>query len=100
MVEGAFQLIRKSAIDEIGLLDERMFYGFEDADYCARMLKAGYGVIYDPTFVGKHFLQAITRRNPFTKMAVSHFVSYVRFYRKHRALILKRMPTPDNTEDR
>ena len=36
-VIGAFQLVRKESIDRVGLLDEKMFYGFEDADYCARM---------------------------------------------------------------
>ncbi|MFH1314193.1 MAG: glycosyltransferase family 2 protein [Candidatus Eisenbacteria bacterium] len=90
MVEGAFQLIRKGVIDEIGLLDERMFYGFEDADYCARAIKAGYDVICYPAFIGIHFLQGITRGNPFNRMAVEHFRSYTRFYRKHRGLILSR----------
>ena len=90
MVEGAFQLIRRSVIDEIGPLDERMFYGFEDSDYCARAIKAGYNVICYPAFVGIHFLQGITRGNPFNRMAFEHFRSYVRFYRKHRELILSR----------
>lgn len=96
MVEGAFQLIRKTAIDEIGLLDDRMFYGFEDADYCARMMKAGYDVICYPSFVAKHFLQGITRKNPFNKMAFIHFISYARFYRKHRRLILGKELPPEH----
>jgi GT2 family glycosyltransferase len=90
MVEGAFQLIRKSVIDEIGPLDEHMFYGFEDSDYCARAIKAGYEVVCFPGFAGIHFLQGITRGNPFNRMAFEHFRSYVRFYRKHRELILNR----------
>ena len=87
-VEGAFQLIRKEAIDKVGLLDGRMFYGFEDADYCARMIKADYYVVCYPSFVVKHYLQGITRKNPFNMMALRHYLSYMRFYLKHRQLIL------------
>lgn len=96
MVEGAFQLIRRSAIEQIGPLDDRMFYGFEDADYCARMMKAGYEVICYPSFVGKHFLQGITRKNPFNKMVFIHFISYARFYLKHRRLILGKEGPPES----
>jgi len=99
MVEGAFQLIRKEVIEEIGPLDERMFYGFEDADYCARAAKAGYRVVCHPSFTAIHVLQGITRRNPFGKIAVNHFLSYLRFYRKHRRLILGKDPVAVQEEE-
>jgi len=86
-VEGAFQLLRREAVKKVGPLDENMFYGFEDADYCARMEKAGLKVVCYPGFVVRHLLQGITRKNPFNKMAYLHTKSYVIFYRKHRALI-------------
>lgn len=86
-VEGAFQLIRREAIERVGLLDESMFYGFEDADYCARMEKAGYKVVCYPSFIVKHFLHGVTRRNPFNKMAYLHTKSYIIFYKKHKKLI-------------
>jgi hypothetical protein len=89
-VEGAFKLIRREAVDKVGLLDESMFYGFEDADYCARMEKAGLKVVCYPGFVVRHLLQGITRKNPFNKMAYLHTKSYVIFYRKHRDLIRKK----------
>ncbi len=89
-VEGAFQLIRVKAVNKVGLLDESMFYGFEDADYCARMEKGGFKVVCYPAFVVRHLLQGITRKNPFNKMAYLHTKSYVTFYRKHRALIKKK----------
>jgi len=89
-VEGAFQLLRREAVKKVGLLDENMFYGFEDADYCARMEKAGLKVVCYPAFVVKHLLQGITRKNPFNRMAYLHTKSYVIFYRKHRDLIKKK----------
>lgn len=90
-VEGAFQLIRREAIEKIGLLNERMFYGFEDADYCARMEKGGYKVVYYPSFIVRHYLQGITRKNPFNRMVYLHTKSYFTFYRLHRDLIKRKI---------
>jgi len=86
-VEGAFQLIRRDVVEKTGLLDEEMFYGNEDADYCARVTKAGYTVVYFPSFKVRHYHSAITRRNMFSRMSYYHLMSYVRFYRKHRDII-------------
>ena len=82
-VEGAFQLVRREAILKVGLLDEKMFYGFEDADYCARMKKAGYSVVWYPAFFVRHHLQGMTRKRPLSRLACSHAKSYLRFYVKH-----------------
>jgi len=82
-VIGAFQMIRRSLINSIGFLDEKMFYGFEDADYCARMLRAGYDVVYYPEVVVKHYERRMTYRAFFTKKAVINYRSYLRFYLKH-----------------
>lgn len=43
---GAFLLIRKSALEKIGLFDERFFMYFEDLDLCRRFWEAGYRVVY------------------------------------------------------
>lgn len=86
-VEGAFQLIRREVIGKVGLLDEKMFYGHEDADYCARTKKAGYDIMYYPSFEVKHYLSGITRRSIVSKMTYYHLMSYLRFYKKHRNII-------------
>jgi len=41
---GACQLIRRSAFDAVGGLDERYFYGPEDVDFCLRLRSAGWDV--------------------------------------------------------
>jgi N-acetylglucosaminyl-diphospho-decaprenol L-rhamnosyltransferase len=41
LVSGAALLVKREVIDNIGLLDEQMFWR-EDVDYCLRALKAGY----------------------------------------------------------
>jgi GT2 family glycosyltransferase len=47
-VSGAFLLIRKKVIDEIGLLDETFWIYGEDIDWCLRTKKAGHKVMYYP----------------------------------------------------
>lgn len=83
-VIGAFQLIRKESIKKVGLLDEKMFYGFEDADYCARMKKKGFKVVFYPSFKIKHHVQGIARRSLINKMLFYQIKSYIRFYIKYR----------------
>ncbi len=51
---GAFMLIRRRVLDEIGLLDERFFMYTEDVDFCLRARKAGYRVYYDPSETALH----------------------------------------------
>lgn len=45
-VRGGFFMIRKEAIEKVGLLDERYFLWFEEVDYCRRVELAGGEVWY------------------------------------------------------
>jgi N-acetylglucosaminyl-diphospho-decaprenol L-rhamnosyltransferase len=47
-VSGACMIVRRSALEEIGGLDERFFMYFEDADLCRRAREAGWSVFYLP----------------------------------------------------
>ncbi len=46
-VNGAFMLVRREAIDEVGLLDEAYRMYGEDLDWCYRFKRAGWAVLYD-----------------------------------------------------
>lgn len=39
-------IVRRSAMEKVGLLDERFFLYFEDVDWCRRFWDAGYQVHY------------------------------------------------------
>ncbi|MDE1873762.1 MAG: glycosyltransferase family 2 protein [Candidatus Micrarchaeota archaeon] len=43
---GAVMLIKREVIEKIGLLDEHLYGGFEDVDYCLRAKSAGFKVMY------------------------------------------------------
>ena len=74
---------RRDLLDDVGTLDERIFYAPEDLDYCARVIKAGYEVAYYPDFTIFHDTQQITHQNPFSKLSMSHFVGLLYYFRKH-----------------
>ena len=60
-VIGACQVIRRRALQEVGLLDERIFYGPEDVDMCLRLQQAGWRVVYNPDAVVVHEERRISR---------------------------------------
>ncbi len=53
-IPGAAMLIKRNVIEKIGLLDERYFLYFEDADYCLRARKAGYKLAIVPKTLVHH----------------------------------------------
>ena len=47
-VSGACMVIRRSAMEEIGPMDQRFFLYWEDCDWCTRFRSAGWRVVYHP----------------------------------------------------
>src|SRR5215471_4980149 len=61
-VVGACQAIRMDALRDVGWLDERIFYGPEDVDFCIRMRMHGWRVTYLGDAVVRHECQRVTRQ--------------------------------------
>lgn len=57
-VPGYFMLIKSRVIDQIGYLDERYFLGVEEIDFCVRVKKAGFNLLYVPKGVIWHKVTA------------------------------------------
>ena len=53
-VSGAAMLVRMTAVDKIGFLDERFFMYAEDLDWARRFREAGYKVIFNPEVILIH----------------------------------------------
>lgn len=81
---GACQLIRREVIDAIGLLDEHIFYGPEDADYCLRTKAAGWKVYYLPHCAFLHDYQQLTNKRVLSRMSWLHLKALLYFFFKHR----------------
>jgi GT2 family glycosyltransferase len=48
LVWGAFFLIKREVIDQVGMFDEDFFMFYEDVEWCWRIHKAGWKIVYDP----------------------------------------------------
>jgi len=62
VLSGAFMLIRKNVLDEIGLLDETYFMYGEDIDLSYRIVNAGYKNIYFPKTTIIHYKGQSTQK--------------------------------------
>lgn len=81
-VLGAAMLIRREAYDATSGFDESYFMYYEEVDFCFRLWEAGWEVHYAPTAEVVHVGAASTSQVR-TAMAVRHFESTRRFYRRH-----------------
>lgn len=79
---GAFMLIRRRAIDEVGLMDEGFFMYSEEVDWCYRFKQAGWKVYYVPHAEAIHLWGGSSRQLE-VKMFVQMYRSRVAFFRKH-----------------
>jgi GT2 family glycosyltransferase len=80
-VSGACILLRRSALEQVGLLDESFFMYFEDNDLCLRLRRKGWRVYYFPAAVITHFGGESLKHNPRAQAAYATSLEY--FYAKH-----------------
>lgn len=82
-VVGAFMLVRREAIQAVGLLDEEFFMYGEDLDWAYRITQVGWKVYYNPTVSVLHVKRAASRHS---RRAAREFYWAMRiFYDKHYA---------------
>ena len=65
VLNGAFLMIRRTAMDKVGLIDERFFMYGDDLDWCVRFGKAGWPVIFYPEAEIVHYGGGVTAKLPF-----------------------------------
>ena len=88
-VIGACQLIRCRALEEVGLFDERIFYGPEDIDICVRLQQAGWSVVYNPQAVIVHEERRMTRSLK-SSLVWKHIYGLGYYFWKHGYLLSRR----------
>jgi len=75
-VSGACMLVRRRAMAEVGLLDERFFMYWEDADWCRRFWDREWKVVYFPRVSIVHYVGVSSTKNPFRSALEFHKSSY------------------------
>ena len=81
VISGAFFMLRRKALDQVGLLDEDFFMYGEDIDLSYRLLKGGWENWYHPSDV-VHFKGESTQKSSFRYVHVFYQAMLI-FFRKH-----------------
>lgn len=82
VLPGAFMFIRKTVLDEIGMLDESFFMYGEDIDLSYRIIKAGYKIYYYPDTTIIHYKGESTKKGSINYVLVFYRAMII-FARKH-----------------
>ena len=80
---GAFLLLRREMLDELGGLDAGYRLYGEDIDLCYRAARAGWERWYVPAAVVTHRYDAVIDRRLLTRRTLWHWRGIARFVRKH-----------------
>lgn len=80
-ISGAFMLVRRGALEEVGPLDERYFLHCEDLDWCMRFREAGRAVLFVPGVTVVHHKGHCGRDRPIRVLWHMHR-GMIRFYGK------------------
>jgi N-acetylglucosaminyl-diphospho-decaprenol L-rhamnosyltransferase len=84
-INGAFMLIRRAALDEVGLFDEGYWMYMEDLDLCYRLAEAGWTVWYEPDATVIHVKAGTSGAIRSTRLTYAFHYGMYRFYRAHYA---------------
>lgn len=87
-VLGGCMIIRKEALDKVGLLDERFFLYFDDVDWCRRFWQAGWQVYYIAEAEMVHYHRRESAENPglrglFSYPKRTHILSWIKYFLKY-----------------
>ncbi len=81
-ISGSFMVIRKTVIDQIGMLDEQFFMYGEDLDWCYRIYQAGWKIVYLPDTQIIHYKGRSTREASLDAIKL-FYGAMVLFVKKH-----------------
>ena len=82
VVTGCFMLVRREAIEQIGMMDEQFFMYGEETDWCYRFKQAGWKMMFTPDAEIIHLGGQSTAQKS-ADMTVRLRLSILRFIRKH-----------------
>ena len=82
-INGAFMLVRREAMDEVGVLDAGYWMYGEDLDWCTRFRRAGWEVLYNGEVTTLHVKGATAGSHRRLRQNAAFHQSMGRFYRRH-----------------
>lgn len=91
-IMGSAMMVRREAVEKVGLMDERFFMYFEDVDWARRFWHNGYKVVHYPEAVMYHYHQRESKSRLgildalFNQKTRWHIKSGIKFFIKYRNL--------------
>lgn len=84
VINGCFWMVRREALEEVGLLDEGFFIYGEDIDWCRRFNDAGWKVVFFPDAEAVHYGGASSANAPLRFYIEMQRANY-QYWKKHRS---------------
>ena len=81
VVTGCYMLVRREAIEQVGMMDEQFFMYCEETDWCYRFREKGWMVMFAPVGQIIHFGGQSTAQKP-VAMIVQLRLSIIKFIKK------------------
>ncbi len=89
VLNGAFTMMRRTAMDQVGLIDERFFMYGDDLDWCVRFGKAGWPVVFYPGGEIVHYGGGVTAKAPLYFYVEMHKAN-LQYFQKHHSWLAQR----------
>jgi len=93
-VPGAFSIIRREVLEQIGYFDERFFLYYEEVDLCKRIKNAEYSIWYWPDVIVTHLGGETCKKNSHlmfsssgSQLVLWRMRSALLYFRKHHGLM-------------
>ena len=86
VLSGCFCVARRSAVDEVGRLDEQFFFYGEYIDWCKRFADAGWKLVFVPAATATHFGGGSTASAPL-RYSIEILRATLKYWRKHHGLL-------------
>lgn len=87
-LSGSCMMVRKQALEVVGLFDENFFMYCEDVDICYRMKLLGWKVVYYPEAVIYHSIGKSSAQNKIKAVIERHksmWTYYKKYFNRHKA---------------
>lgn len=86
VITGCFMLVRREAIEQVGMMDESFFMYAEETDWCYRFKKAGWRLLFTPDAQIIH-LGGQSSKAVRPKMIIQLRVGILQFIEKHHNIV-------------
>lgn len=86
VLAGCFLVVRRDAMDKVGLFDERFFIYAEDIDWCKRFRNAGWEIVFNPEAEAIHYGGGSSSNAPL-RFSLEQERATLQYWKKHHGSV-------------